>query len=302
MNLASKKIIFVSGKGGVGKSVCAAAVAWQQARLGKHVCLVELGNQSFYESFFQTRGIGYEPSEIIRDIHISIYTPEMCLREYVLHFLKVPKLYDLFFQNKVMKAFMNAAPAIAELSILGKLTGDQRGILRKEYDTFVVDCYSTGHAMALLRAPRGLSETFKSGPLFEQSRDIDKILCDPTKTHFVVTTLPEEMPVSETLEFCEKLKAEFNADPTVVCNGIVSPPLGQSELKEIEAASSDSKLKEFINYVLFKVKIQCEQLDRISKDRGSFYGVPQIFNATNGQRYVEEFSTYLEKPWISTNY
>jgi anion-transporting ArsA/GET3 family ATPase len=176
MDLSNKKIIFVTGKGGVGKSVCAAAIAWGQARLGRHVCLVELGGQSFYESFFQTRGISYEPSEVIRDVHISIFSPEMCLREYVLHFLKVPKLYDLFFQNKVMKAFISAAPAIAELSILGKLTADIRGIIKSEYDVFVVDCYSTGHALALLRAPRGLSDTFKSGPLFEQSKDIDEIL------------------------------------------------------------------------------------------------------------------------------
>src|SRR5579871_1944838 len=157
MNISSKKLIFVTGKGGVGKSVCAAALAWSEARKGRKVCLVELGHQSFYESFFETRGIGYEPSEIVSDVHISLYNSENCLKEYVLHFLKIPKLYDVIFQNKVVKAFMNAAPAVAELSILGKLTSEIRGVFKQEYDLHVVDCYSTGHALALLRAPAGMN-------------------------------------------------------------------------------------------------------------------------------------------------
>jgi anion-transporting ArsA/GET3 family ATPase len=126
MNISSKKLIFVTGKGGVGKSVSAAALAWN----------------------FETRGINYEPSEIVSDVHIALYSAENCLKEYALHFLKVPKLYDIIFQNKVVKAFMNASPAVSEFSILGKLTSEIRGVFREEYDLYVVDCYSTGHALA----------------------------------------------------------------------------------------------------------------------------------------------------------
>ena len=128
MNLSDKKLVFVTGKGGVGKSVCAAAIAWREARKGRKVCLFELGSQSFYEAFFQTRGIGYEPSEVVPDVHISLLSPESALREYVLHFVRVPKLYDVLFHNKVIKSFLNATPALPEISILGKLTSEIRGI------------------------------------------------------------------------------------------------------------------------------------------------------------------------------
>src|ERR1700733_15291309 len=124
MNLDGKRLVFVTGKGGVGKSVCAASIAWLEAKKGRKVCLFELGNQSFYESFFQTRGIGYEPSEVVPDVHISLLSPENSLKECILHFVKVPKLYDLVFQNKIMKSFLNATPALPELSILGKLTSE----------------------------------------------------------------------------------------------------------------------------------------------------------------------------------
>src|ERR1039457_5609085 len=107
MDITSKRLIFITGKGGVGKSVTAAGLAFQEAQKGRRVCLVELGSQSFYETFFETRGIGYEPTEVLNGVHISLLTPEQSIREYVLHYLKIPKLYDLLFQNRVMKAFLN---------------------------------------------------------------------------------------------------------------------------------------------------------------------------------------------------
>jgi anion-transporting ArsA/GET3 family ATPase len=301
MNLSSKRLIFVTGKGGVGKSVCAAAIAWKLSRQGAKVCLFELGNQSFYESFFETRGIGYEPVEVLPDVHISLLTAESALREYVTSFLKVPKLYDIFFQNKVMKAFLNAAPALSELSILGKLTSEIRGIFEAEYDVFIVDGYSTGHAMALFHAPAGLTEAFHSGPLADQSRDIDRILKNPELTHYVMVSLPEEMPVTESEELYAKLKTEFNADVTLICNQLVSPPVSRPERDELKKIAHDPHMNHFIDYLDFKETIQNQQLVRLEKIQPEFYGVPQILSAARGQVYVEKFAAYLEKPWALKN-
>ncbi|MDZ4676273.1 MAG: ArsA family ATPase [Oligoflexia bacterium] len=301
MDLSSQKIVFVTGKGGVGKSVCAASIAWAEARKGRRVCLVELGSQSFYESFFETRGISYEPSEVIPDVHIALYTPQDCLREYVLHFLKVPKLYDIFFQNKVMKAFLNASPALAELSILGKLTSDIRGILPDDYDLYVVDCYSTGHAMALFRAPEGLSAIFKSGPLHDQARDIAQVLKNPEQTHYVLVTLPEEMPITEAEEFYSMLKTEQNAQISVICNKLIAPPLTRSEQVELTKSVKDQNMHEFLEYIQFKEKNQDQQLARLAKLSTEYYGVPLILDSLSSQDCIAHFATHLEKPWILTN-
>src|SRR5262245_55823807 len=141
MRITNERLILVTGKGGVGKSACAAAIAWMEARKGRKVLLVELGSQSFYESFFKTRGVGYDPVEICPDVHLALLTPEECLKEYVTHFLKVPRLYSLLFENRVMKALLNAAPALSELALLGKLTSDIREIIKTDYDVIVCDCY-----------------------------------------------------------------------------------------------------------------------------------------------------------------
>ncbi len=295
MNLTNQQLVFVTGKGGVGKSVAAASIAWSEARKGKRVCLVELGSQSFYESFFEIRGIAYDPSELVPDVHIALFTPEDCLKEYVLHYVKVKQLYEIFFQNKVMRAFLNAAPALAELSILGKLTGALRGIIKSDYDLFVVDCFSTGHALALFRAPFGLSTVFKSGPLYEQSRDISKILTDPQLTHYVLVTLAEEMPVVETGELISQMRSELKCEPTLICNKLLNPPLTLDQRNQLSLAENDVTMKKFLDYLAFKEKSQNMQLQAIKGFAHSFYGVPIILNATSGQDYVEQFAKGLEK-------
>jgi anion-transporting ArsA/GET3 family ATPase len=295
MNISEKRLVFVTGKGGVGKSVCAAALAWSEAQKGRKVCLVELGEQSFYESFFETRGIGYEPSEIVSGIHIALLNAENCSREYILHFLKVPKLYDLFFQNKVMKAFMNAAPAVSEFSILGKLTSEIRGVFKSEYDVYIVDCYSTGHALALFRAPAGMQALLHAGPLADQAKHMGQILRDKALVHYVLVALPEEMPVAETEELHANLKNEFNAGISLVCNKLLKAPLTSNEMSELQGTIKDANMNEFLEYVQFKTQTQEKQLNRLKKLEAEIFNVPLILNSSGGQDFIEKVSSYLDR-------
>lgn len=300
MKISNQRLIFVTGKGGVGKSALSAAVAWREAQKGRKVCLVELGSQSFYEPFFETRGIGYEPIEIVRDVHISLLTPEECLREYVVHYLKVPKLYDIFFQNRVMKAFINATPALAELSILGKVTSDIRNILRTDYDVVVVDCYSTGHALALFRAPKGIASTVRTGPVREQSQSIHDVLCDPVETHYVIATLPEEMPINESIELHNQLKDEFNADISVVCSRLYDPPLTEEQRQSVAESVRDPNMTDFLKFLDFKMKTQEMQLKKLRQVAPDFLGVPILDSHLKGQDHIEAIAKHLETPWDLT--
>jgi anion-transporting ArsA/GET3 family ATPase len=200
-----------------------------------------------------------------------------------------------------MRAFINAAPALPELSILGKLTSDIRGVIPSDYEVFIVDCYSTGHALSLLRAPRGLKGTFKVGPLNEQASNIDKVISDPTQVHYVVVTIPEEMPMNETAELYKALKTEFNGDITVVCNQIALSGLSSAEESELKKKLKDPEAHEFLEYLNQKEEGQKKCLRDLKASYGEFYGVRQALENVKGQELIENLIPSLEKPWDLTN-
>ena len=135
------RIVFVTGKGGVGKSAVAAATALQFARAGKTVLLVELGSRSFYGPLLGLP-VGADTVPWTSGIGIARWDVESSLREYMAHYLVFKAAADWLLNYTVMKALMAAAPSLAELSILGKLTGPMRhDWYRRDVDVVVVDAY-----------------------------------------------------------------------------------------------------------------------------------------------------------------
>lgn len=265
--LSARRIVFVTGKGGVGKSMLAATMAADQARLGRRVLLAEIGDSSYFKDFFGLPNVGYQPTATGMGFDLALWNGERALREYVLHYLKVEKIFEIFFENKVMRSLINIAPGLSEIAILGKITSGIRQVgppLR--YDLLVIDCYATGHALSLLRAPQGLIKAIPVGPMGHQSREIEKVIRDSSKVGYVTVTLLEEMPIVETLEFCRQLRAEFSIEPRLVANKVLTSSLTPEQLQWIKTNFRDD-LGEFADYVAGVSKRQSEYL-RLLADEG----------------------------------
>jgi anion-transporting ArsA/GET3 family ATPase len=225
MKQQKQELIFVTGKGGVGKSTVAAAIATQRASEGKKTLLVELGYQSFFKDFFDLPQVGYQPQHLSQNLDLAIWSGPEALEEYVKHLLKIEALYRLFFENPVTKALVNVAPALAELSMLGKVTSGIRKVgPALSYDCIVIDSFASGHFLALIRAPKGLATSFRIGPMGEQSRDMDRILRDPEHSKYVVVSLPEDLPVQEALELSEQIRNTIEVEPIQILNRVLAMP------------------------------------------------------------------------------
>jgi len=284
----------VTGKGGVGKSTIAAAIASREAEIGRKTLLVELGEESFYKPFFDLPVISYEPQKISPNLYVAIWDVEHCLREYVLHFLKVERLYKIFFENRVMRTFINAAPAVSEIAILGKVTSNYRHHGPPlPYDVVIVDAYATGHFLALLKAPKGLSEALKSGPFGDQSRAIMKTLLNPEVTGYVIVTLAEGLPTTETEELWKNLKSDFGIEAQIVCNRLLKTPLQDETLKKMLSDSSIKSTRPFLKYLNYVLERQREYFERVKKIKTKVTPIYQSLKHIKGLSLAREISQDL---------
>lgn len=269
--LPRQKIIFVTGKGGVGKSAVAAALALKQAQSGQKTLLVELGYQSFYQDYFNLAQVAYQPQNLKKNLDVALWSGPECLKEYARHLLKVESLYRLFFENSVTKALIQVAPGLSEISVLGKITSHPRQIGPPlNYDCLVVDAFATGHFLALLKAPHGMAEAIRFGPMGEQSRSIEKILKDPNYCQYYVVSFPEELPVVEGIELWQGIYDIVNIKPVHVFNRVLDPD--PQALKE-----PDSRLNAFQKY-LGKISGAEENLFTQLEQQGKVEKLPQIFS------------------------
>ncbi len=231
------KITFVTGKGGVGKSTVAAALAVASVAdsRGSQSLLAEIGDHSFYETLFHSeiqKPVAYEPQTLVPNLDLCLWRGEDCLKEYARHLLKLESLYQIFFENQVMRTFINIAPGLPELSIMGKVTsGPRHHGPQMPYGKIFMDSYATGHFLALLRAPSAMAKTIQFGPMGEQARGIEQVLKNPEICQYVIVAIPEELPVLEALELYDAIKKEVGFAPKIVLNRCL---VEETEIKNLE--------------------------------------------------------------------
>jgi len=291
--ISLKPITFITGKGGVGKSMIAASLALAESQKDKKVLLVELGEKSFFEKFFHLRSdgpkgaIGYEPKEVFPNLSICTWSYRECLREYVSFFIKSKKIYDVFFDNSVMQKFIQAAPALKELAILGKATSGPRQVgPPMGFDYIVIDSYSSGHHKALLNAPAAMAQTIRHGPMAYHSEKILEVIRNASlSTHFVVLK-PEELPTVEGLELCQFLKKEQSIDAQIVLNQYMNFPLEEKKLNELSISASAENMRSLCKEFFQFSKEQNECFSQIKQAQSNFFVTPFVFDKQNSQTFL----------------
>ncbi len=265
----SSKITFVTGKGGTGKSAVAAGIAWKSAQMGHRTLLVELSGPSALDG-----------AELPPNLTVEELTGISSLKTFVKHYIKVPGLAELFFENRVMRSFLNVAPAVNELAILGKITsGVRKAGPAVNYDRIVVDTFATGHALALFKAPLGMSRAITSGPMGRDSRKIYEVLKDPAVVNYVIVTLPEALPVEESLELREGLRELVPQEPVLVVNKMELEDWQLSELEGFQGASVNPLENRWAQYLLSQKRIVEPLLRTVASEFPDHKQVPLLPHA-----------------------
>ncbi|HVM41392.1 MAG TPA: ArsA family ATPase [Acidimicrobiia bacterium] len=225
-DLLGRRLLVVTGKGGVGKTTVTAATALLAAEQGKRVLVVEVDAKGNLTDFFEHRPVGFDPVEVHPGVHVMSMDTESSLREYLKLNLKVPVLGRI---GPVARAFdfvANAAPGVKEILTVGKITWEVReAIERGKWDLVVVDAAATGHIVAQLGAPDTIRELVSVGVVRHQTDWMVELLSDPAITALNVVATPEEMPVNETIELIGKVRSELSVPLGAVIVNRVLPEL-----------------------------------------------------------------------------
>jgi anion-transporting ArsA/GET3 family ATPase len=230
VKLLGKRLLFVTGKGGVGKSTVAAALGVLAARRGLRTIVAEVaGRNDVPHALGHPRDVPL-PEETEAALGSGLFwisvDPQHALREYLLDQLRVRALAEALGQSRAFGYLAAAAPGLAELLTVGKVWElaqlERRAPGGRPFDLVVVDAPATGHGLAYLTAPRTFAEIARTGPIARQARTIHATLADPRQTGVVVVATPHELPVTEALLLHREVRRQMGLElERTVMNALV---------------------------------------------------------------------------------
>jgi anion-transporting ArsA/GET3 family ATPase len=280
---AQSHVLVVAGKGGVGKTTMSAALAKMAAGAGKSVLIVELEGKSGIAAAFGRHGdLSYDEVLLAPassggvgartgPIRARRLTPDDALVEYLEdHGLK--RVSKRLAHSGVLDVVSTAIPGIRDVLVLGKVKQLERDAVA---DLILVDAPATGHAITFLTSASGMVSAARGGPLRSQAQDVVDLLSDPARCRVLLVTLPEELPVSETIESAYTLedKAGVQLGPVIV-NACDPEPTGlERPAAEVATAAGVTvepghlaALEEARRFRLERHAVSTEQIERLLRD------------------------------------
>lgn len=241
--LLARRLVFVLGKGGVGKTTVTAALALGLSDAGHRTLLIEVGSEQRSSALFTTTpSPGGEPAQVRPGLFSLSIDVERSIEEYLATQLKVRPFVELMVRSRAFHAVAQAAPGLAELVTLGKIW-DLATLVRGDvpvWDRLVVDCPATGHGLALLDVAGRISELSGSGPIRDQSQKIEQVIHHPAATGIVVVAQPEELAVSEALEAVDTLRSRDLPVAAAVMNSVAPSAFTSDDEPALAAVAADA--------------------------------------------------------------
>ena|SRR3989338_3469636 len=247
-------IHFFTGKGVVGKTTLCIQKAHVLANENKKVLLVDLDPHGSLKNAFQIKKLGFKPKKLAPNIDGCLLTPKEALKEYAIQQIKLETLYNLFLDNQMIHFFLEAAPGVSEVALMGKIFYLEQ---EKKWDDLIIDTPATGHGLYLFQAPKVFLDIAQTGPIAKRSKDLFEMLGKKERSQIHVVCIPEELPVEETIELVQKIATLKLPLGDVIMNKVL-PHLETLKSTELSPALKQLKTSPKIEMALLKYKKRIE--------------------------------------------
>ena len=299
--LLDRRLLFVTGKGGVGKTTLAAALADLAVRQGKRTLVVEMDAKGAIATAFDAPPLTFQPTEVSPKLFAMAMNTEDSLREYLRVVARIPLVGRIGPLARTFDFVADAAPGVKEILSIGKVCYEVR---ERHYDLVVVDAEASGHIVAQIDAPRAIRELVQVGMVREQTEWMLDILGDADTTGLVAVTTAEEMPVTETVELIGKVRDETEVDVAAVVANRVLPQwfaapdevvfdaLCRPEVRPLLTERAGARVGDVLDAALLarqRRDIAGEHLTRLRTDLPAgtpLLLVPELFARAAGRRVV----------------
>jgi anion-transporting ArsA/GET3 family ATPase len=300
--LFSKHLLFVTGKGGVGKSTAAVALGLVAARRGLRTIVAELSSQERVQRLFSHEAGPFHEEQLAEDLYTISIDPEHAMEEYLR--VKAGALGHALSSSRLFATFAMATPGMRELLTIGKVWElaqlQRRTRKARPYDLVIVDAPATGHGLALLRTPRTFASIARVGPIAHQAQTIAETIADRRVTGVVAVATAEEMPVNETIALYRALLEDgFDLDAVIV-NALYPLRFDEGELSELTAAlqrTRSARSRSALRAALSehaRAAHQRQQRDRLKAEvNGRLLDLPYVFAEWLGPDELDELATAL---------
>lgn len=221
--MLDRRLLFVSGKGGVGKSAVSAALAILAARRGKRVLALSMTDRSGLAAHLGVDELPYAPVRISPGLHAALVDRSHALDEYLGLQLRMPRSLPTRQLSNALSVLADTAPGIREIVTMGKPIFE---VWREEWDLVIADAPPLGQLQSYLAAPQTITGLVPTGAVREQAARLETTLSDPATSSLLLVTTPEELAVQETRQAIAQIDSERQILIAGVIANRVLEPLG----------------------------------------------------------------------------
>ncbi len=234
--LFEHKLILVTGKGGIGKTVVATAMAMAAAQQGKRVCLVECADEDQIAPLLGHKSVGHSLTRHNDNLYFINLDQRLNFRDFVVKHLGFEQLFERVFNQAVIKSFVEMIPGLAEITLLGRLYYSAELARDPQFDLVIFDGFASGHFLSLMRTPDVILSSGLVGPIVRETQKVKDFL---TSAHCatIMVGAPEALVLSEVQDFVPTLLAQ---SPVALKGLFINRVPGTSDDLEVLAAKAAS--------------------------------------------------------------